>query len=143
MVLAEDDSVSVFKANLLGGVGADGGGYWWEGGGGGGVSTVQEGGREPAGGAGPAPVVQWRVPLTGSVSYRPGRHGRASQMAAAAAAFRCTSSKEREGREGGGGLLLWLHLLQSVVGRSLAPYLPLVSLVRAVLSPAALWEISR
>lgn len=43
---------------------------------------MREGGREPAGGVGPGPVVQWRLPLTGSVSYRPGRHGRASQTAA-------------------------------------------------------------
>lgn len=44
---------------------------------------MQEGGRVPAEGAGPGPAVQWRLPLTGSVSYRPGRHGRASQTAAA------------------------------------------------------------
>lgn len=50
--------------------------------GGGGVSSVREGGQEPADGGGPRPVVQWRLPLTGSVSYRPGRHGRASQTAA-------------------------------------------------------------
>lgn len=50
---------------------------------GGGVSSVREGGKEPADGAGPGPVVQWRLPLTGSVSYRPGRHGRASQTAEA------------------------------------------------------------
>ncbi len=44
---------------------------------------MRDGGREPADGAGPEPVVQWRFPLTGSVSYQPGRHGRASQTAAA------------------------------------------------------------
>lgn len=51
--------------------------------GGGLVSSVKDGGRELTEGAGPGPVVQWRLPLTGSVSYPPGRHGRASHMAAA------------------------------------------------------------
>lgn len=44
---------------------------------------MQDGGREPADSAGPGPVMQWRLPLTDSVSYPPGRHGRASQTAAA------------------------------------------------------------
>lgn len=60
---------------------------------GGGVSSVREGGREPADGAGPGPVVQWRLPLTGSVSYRPGRHGRASHTAAA---LKLRSDKQKE-----------------------------------------------
>ena len=59
--------MSVCGGVLLGGIGADGCGHWKVGGGG--VSSVKEGGREPANAAGPGPVVQWRLPLTGSVSY--------------------------------------------------------------------------
>lgn len=79
LVLAEDVSLSDFEGGLLWWIGADGGGCGDRGV----VSSVREGGRKPADGAGPGPVVQWRLPLTGNVSSRPGRHGRASQIAAA------------------------------------------------------------
>lgn len=58
---------------------------------------MREGGKEPADGAGPGPVVQWRLPLTGSVSYQPGRHGRASQTAAALR-LRRDKQNQREAR---------------------------------------------
>lgn len=50
------------------------------------MASVQGSWREPGDAAGPGPVEQWRLPLTGSVSYPPARHGRASQTAAVAAA---------------------------------------------------------
>lgn len=73
----------VLEETLLGLVVADGCGFWKVGGGR--VASVQGSWREPGDATGPGQVEQWRLPLTGSVSYPPARHGRASQTAAAAA----------------------------------------------------------
>lgn len=85
MVLVTDSirflGLFFFKRTLLRRNIAEDCGYWLVGGGV--VSSVQERGQNPADGAGPGPAVQWRLPLTGSVSSQPGRHGRASQTAAA------------------------------------------------------------